>query len=99
MPDEKVVPGLILASKFVTAESKRFKKFIDYLDRDSATRNIAYPNYSAFMSDYMDNPKKQQDLLGFDPASDRVSSLFSVSGGYLTESQKEFYKNQFTLAQ
>ena len=99
MSDENVAPGVILASKFVTAGSKQFKKFIDYLDREDARRNIAYPNYSAFMSDYMDNPKKQQDLLGFDPTSDRVSSLFSVSGGYLTKDQKKFYKDQFTLAQ
>lgn len=89
-------PAVVLVSKFVTNSDKKFSKFIDYIDRTDAVRNAHFRDYSAYVTDYMDNPQKQ---LQFNSDSEKSSALFSETSDKFTDEQKAFYKKQFALAQ
>ncbi|WOC32357.1 MULTISPECIES: MobP2 family relaxase [Caproicibacterium] len=90
------VPGVVMHTKFVMSGDKRFRTYVDYMDRDNAIRNDKYQQFSAYMTDYMDNPAKQSD---FNPDSERTSALFTSTADALSDQQKRFYKSQFTKAQ
>lgn len=81
--------SVIVKSKFATSNSKTFKDYIDYVDRDSAKRkvnkkesNLDYMNYQ----DYMGNEEK-------------TTSLFSSFTDNLNEKQKDEMKKTFSIAQ
>jgi len=88
--------GVILKSKFVFSE-KKFTNYINYIDRDEAIRNEAFASYSAFVDDYMDNPKKQPP--GFNAKSERTSALFTETKDRLNKNEKKSLKEQFEKAQ
>lgn len=41
-------PAIIHKVKFVTSNSKKFQSYIDYIDRDEATRNYHFTDYSLY---------------------------------------------------
>lgn len=95
MPEEKTVPGVILTSKYVFSKQK-FSEYISYIDRPDATRSDAYGLYSVY-ADYMDDPRKRSP--GFNPESEKASSIFTVTKDQLTAQEKQELKRQFEIAQ
>lgn len=97
MANDKIV-GVILKSRFVFS-SKKFDSYINYIDRDEAVRNSAFKSYSAYVDNYMDNPEKQNEKLGFNVKSERTSALFTETKDRLNTEEKETLKKQFRKAQ
>ena len=95
MPEGKSAPGVILTSKYVFS-SQKFSEYINYINRSSATRSKAYGLYSVY-ADYMGDPKKRPP--GFNPASEKASSLFTITKDQLTDKEKQELKHQFEVAQ
>lgn len=78
-------PAVVHKSKFVLGNSKVFKSYINYIDRDEATRNYKYNEFSLY-NDYMGNPEKS-------------GSIFTSDKDYLTNQEKLNLKDKFELAQ
>lgn len=74
-----------------------FDTYVDYIDRDEAVRNSAFSSYSAYVTDYMDDSKKQK--LNFNPESERTSALFTETKDQLSKDEKRKLKEQFRKAQ
>ncbi|MBC1567215.1 MobP2 family relaxase [Listeria booriae] len=83
-------PGIVLSSSFVSSTDEKFQKYIEYLDRDEATRNKAFEKYNIVayteFNDYMENPAKS-------------SGLFSATEDYLGEQKADEMKTLFAEAQ
>ncbi|ELD8338396.1 hypothetical protein QJJ72_002934 [Listeria innocua] len=83
-------PGIILSSSFVSSTDEKFNKYIEYLDRDEATRNKAFEKYNIVayteFNDYMENPEKS-------------TGLFTATDDYVDEEMVNKMKNLFTEAQ
>lgn len=77
--------GVILTKRFITANSKKFKSYVDYIDRDEAVRKDKFTEFSLY-NDYMDNPNK-------------LGGLFTDDKDFLTGEEKKKLKKQFELAQ
>ena len=78
-------PAVVFVSRFVQANDRVFSSYIDYIDRDEATRAYKFDEFSLY-NDYMDNPEK-------------LGSLFTSDKDYLTEKEKSSLKDKFRLAQ
>lgn len=87
--------GLVFRTEYVVSSDKHFKGYIDYVNRSEAQRNYAYNLYSAYVTDYMDNPLKQR----FGERSGRTSALFTESRDTLSIGEKNELKNKFEEAQ
>lgn len=83
-------PGVINASKFVAFDNKAYGNYVNYIDRDQATRTKMFEQYNAISFDgynhYMKNPEKS-------------TGLFTIGSDCLDESEKKELKNLFTMAQ
>ena len=66
-----ITAGCIVKTDFVTAGSKLFAGYIDYIDRETAVRSENLSKYSLY-TNYMDNPEKTTELFTND--SDRLSN-------------------------
>lgn len=77
--------GVINKTRFLTNSSKKFSNFINYIDRNEATKKKNYKKFSAF-NDYMGNPKK-------------LGALFTKDNEYLDNTEKKKLKNAFNVAQ
>ena len=77
--------GVINSTRFLTNSSKEFAEFIDYMDRNEATRKKNYKKFSAF-NDYMGNPEK-------------LGALFTKDNEYLNATEKKKLKSAFNVAQ
>lgn len=71
--------------KFALPGSKAFATYIDYIDRDEASRNYKWKEYSGY-ADYMANPEK-------------TTELFSAVSDSLSENDKQSLKEAFSFAQ
>lgn len=80
-----MTPGIVLKSRFTVARSDVFEKYVEYIDRDKATRAKHFNDFSLYQ-DYMDNPFK-------------TSSLFSSSKDSLDSEEKKQLKDVFKIAQ
>lgn len=78
-------PAVVFVSRFVGAKTKVFSTYIDYIDRDEATRAYKFDEFSLY-NDYMGNPEK-------------LGSLFTSDKDYLSKEEKENLKGKFRLAQ
>lgn len=78
-------PGVVHKAKFVSGNGKEFHNYIDYIDRDEATRNYVFNDFSLF-NDYMGNPEKS-------------GSLFTADKDLLNNKEKKVLKEKFKLAQ
>lgn len=78
-------PAIIHKARFVKSTSKTFRSYIEYIDRDEATRNYKFEDFSLY-NDYMNNP-------------DKSGSLFTCDKNYLSSDEKDRLKKQFTKAQ
>lgn len=79
-----VKAGVVAVNRFVRAGDKKFAAYIDYMDRDDATRNEKFQTFDLF-NDYMDKP-------------DRSSGLFTDGKSEMTLADKKELKNIFRTA-
>ena len=83
--DKKIVPAIVHKVRWVSCGNKKFKSYIDYIDRDEATRNHKFDSFSLY-NDYMGNPEKS-------------GSLFTEKNDYMTQKEIKELKKNFELAQ
>ncbi|MGU8439004.1 MobP2 family relaxase [Clostridium perfringens] len=83
--DKKIIPAIVHKVRWVSCGSKKFKSYIDYIDRDEATRNYNFDDFSLY-NDYMGNPEKS-------------GSLFTEKNDYMTKKEIKELKKNFELAQ
>lgn len=90
---DEIKAGVVLVSKFVTSTNNGFAGYIEYINRDDATRNDAFQKYNIFhpedfdnYQDYMANPEK-------------TSALFTSDKNLLTDEEKQQLKNLFSQGQ
>jgi len=88
MGEKGIVSGCNLMTKFIKPSAKKFGKYIDYIDRDSATRNENYAKFSTYV-DYVGNPEKTTDL--FTENSDGLSweEKYTLKEHFLTGQKLE----------
>lgn len=84
----EIKAGIVLVSEFCKSSDDAFTGYIDYIDRDEAVRAKANERYNIFSryNDYMDEPEK-------------MGGLFTEDKDYLTEDEKQRYKEAFSYAQ
>lgn len=83
--DKKITPAIIHKVRWVSCGNKKFKSYIDYIDRDEATRNHKFDSFSLY-NDYMGNPEKS-------------GSLFTEKNDYMNKKEIKELKKNFELAQ
>ncbi|HAT4335507.1 TPA: hypothetical protein I9092_000887 [Clostridium perfringens] len=83
--DKKIIPAIVHKVRWVSCGNKKFKSYIDYIDRDEATRNHNFDDFSLY-NDYMGNPEKS-------------GSLFTEKNDYMTKKEIKELKKNFELAQ
>lgn len=77
--------GIILKKRFVSPNTKKFKSYIDYIDRNEAVRKEHFEDFSLY-NDYMDNPNK-------------LGGLFTSDKDFLSDVEKKELKKQYSKAQ
>ncbi len=90
--------GIVAVTKFCEASSSTFSSYIDYIDRDEATRTENDEKYDLFNNylGYMDNAKKTNAKGDADIGQ---SSLFTKHSDKLTDDEKKELKKHFKEAQ
>ncbi|HFD8685539.1 TPA: MobP2 family relaxase [Clostridium perfringens] len=83
--DKKIIPAIVHKVRWVSCGSKKFKSYIDYIDRDESTRNHNFDDFSLY-NDYMGNTEKS-------------GSLFTEKNDYMTKKEIKELKKNFELAQ
>ncbi|MBO1139840.1 hypothetical protein FQS87_08015 [Enterococcus avium] len=85
-----VKAALVMKWKFVMSNNQKFQKYINYIDRDEATRSKEFHQYNILQSDgynhYMEDPEKS-------------SGLFTANKDHLTKEERQAVKNLFRKAQ
>lgn len=82
---DKINAGVVVTTRFVVPSADTFQNYIEYINRDTATRNEHYTEYSAYQG-YMDNPEKTTELFTAD--KDKLSAV-----------EKQKLKQAFQIAQ
>lgn len=77
--------GIVHKVRWIQSNSKKFSKYIDYIDREEAVRNYKFEDFSLY-NDYMDNPSKS-------------GNLFTADKDFLNEYERRNLKNCFSIAQ
>lgn len=85
-----VKAALVMKWKFVMSNNQKFQKYINYIDRDEATRTKEFHQYNILESDgynhYMEDPEKS-------------SGLFTANKDHLSQKERQAVKNLFRKAQ
>ncbi|EOS7974959.1 hypothetical protein DZ775_RS14705, partial [Enterococcus hirae] len=85
-----VQAAIVTKWKFVMSNNKKFQKYINYIDRDEATRSKEFQQYNILESDgynqYMENPEKS-------------SGLFTANKNRLSKEERDTVKKLFRQAQ
>lgn len=94
---EGIKAGVVVVTKFISSASKKFREYINYIDRDEAVREQhleeytidslrkEVPDFGRYM-DYVGNPQK-------------ASALFTADKDKLTQEEKDRLKGVFSHAQ
>lgn len=77
--------AIVHSVRWVSPKSGKFKNYIKYIDRDEATRNYKFEDFSLY-NDYMGNPEKS-------------GSLFTNEKDFMNKREIRELKNNFELAQ
>ena len=80
-----VKAGVVVVTKFCRPQNDKFKKYVDYIDREEAVRAEHEDEFDLF-TDYMGNPEK-------------TTGLFTASHDQLGKSGKKKLKESFQKAQ
>ncbi|WP_028784619.1 MobP2 family relaxase [Thalassobacillus devorans] len=84
---ETVTPGVVLKTKFVTANKKVFQDYVQYVDREEAKgKGDAHRSMFSLYNHYMDDP-------------DKTSALFTQQSDHLSVDGKQGIKSLFEQAQ
>jgi len=84
---EAVTPGVVLKTKFVTANKKGFQDYVQYVDREEAKgKGDAHRSMFSLYNHYMDDP-------------DKTSALFTQQSDHLSVEGKQGIKSLFEQAQ
>ncbi|MFC7060819.1 MobP2 family relaxase [Halobacillus seohaensis] len=84
---EIVTPGVVLKTKFVTANKKGFQDYVQYVDREEAKgKGKAHRSMFSLYNHYMDDP-------------DKTSALFTQQSDRLSAEGKQGIKSLFEQAQ
>ncbi len=83
--------GVIFKTKFVTSSEKSFRGYINYIDRDAATRNHSFRIYNAVDGFHGDGSSLQQP--------EQTSDLFTAHQDKLSQEEKKNLKDIFSVAQ
>ncbi len=84
---ETVTPGVVLKTKFVTANQKGFQDYVQYVDREEAKgKGEVHLSVFNLYNDYMDDP-------------DKTSALFTQQSDHLSMEGKSGIKSLFRQAQ
>ncbi|ELK46170.1 MobP2 family relaxase [Halobacillus sp. BAB-2008] len=84
---ETVTPGVVLKTKFVTANKKEFQDYVQYVDREEAKgKGDAHRSMFSLYNHYMDDP-------------DKTSALFTQQSDHLSVEGKQGIKSLFEQAQ
>ncbi|UOE58304.1 hypothetical protein HPB58_13185 [Priestia filamentosa] len=87
MSTSTLTPGVVLKTKFITANQKAFQEYVEYVDREEAKKEKGKEEQDfSLYQDYMHNPQKS-------------SSLFTEESNALNEEEKKELKTKFQLAQ
>lgn len=89
--------GVVLVSKFVSADNKKFKGYIDYIDRSSAVRNEAYSRYS--INSLKSELRKYEGYMDYMDDPEKTSELFTAEKDKLSLEEKAALKRAFEIAQ
>ncbi|MEC3885498.1 MobP2 family relaxase [Halobacillus sp. HZG1] len=82
-----VTPGVVLKTKFVTANKKGFQDYVQYVDREEAKgKGDAHRSMFSLYNHYMDDP-------------DKTSTLFTQQSDHLSVEEKQGIKSLFEQAQ
>ncbi|HAP4515605.1 TPA: hypothetical protein IUW36_002931, partial [Enterococcus faecalis] len=85
-----VKAAIVQKWKFVSSKNRTFSKYIDYIDRDEATRTKEFKQYNLLSTDgynhYMEDPEKS-------------SGLFTSKKNQLTSEERRQVKKEFLKAQ
>lgn len=92
----KINAGVVCVTKFCTAQSSKFTGYIDYIDRDSATRKSNVNKFDLFDGylEYMDNEEKTAIF-----KKGRESDLFTKFEDKVSKEGKQNLKSKYKLAQ
>lgn len=82
---KEIVSGVTVMTEFCGSSSRLFSNYIEYINRDEATRTKNFDKFNIY-NDYMGNPKKS-------------SGLFTKTKDKLNESEKQELKDVFQTAQ
>lgn len=82
---KEIVSGVTVMTKFIKVNDVMFCDYIDYMDRDEATRTKNFDKFNIY-NDYMGNPKKS-------------SGLFTKTKEALSSEEKKELKKVFEVAQ
>lgn len=83
--EDTIKAGVVVVTEFCKSSSKKFKSYIDYINRDEAVRNENINKYNLYQ-DYMGNPEK-------------TTGLFTSQKNSLSKQEKTDLKNIFKQAQ
>jgi hypothetical protein len=81
-----LTPGVVLKTKFITANQKAFQEYVEYVDREEAQKEESHEQRFSHYHDYMDNPEK-------------TSALFTKQSDQLNKEEKQHLKFLFETAQ
>ncbi|MBM7554817.1 MobP2 family relaxase [Thalassobacillus pellis] len=85
--NETVTPGVVLKTKFVTANKKGFQDYVQYVDREEAKgKGEVHRSMFSLYNHYMDDP-------------DKTSALFTQQSDRLSVEGKQGIKSLFEQAQ
>ena len=99
--------GIVAVTKFTEADSIKFSSYINYIDRDNATRldNIEKFNMFSGYMEYMDDDEKKaegndiKDISKQEDNTENISSLFTTEKDSLNVEDKTKLKESFEIAQ
>jgi hypothetical protein len=97
MPDAGINAGVVLVTKFVVPGDKTFVGYIDYIDRDSATRNANTSKYT--ISDLQNEAQKYNQYTEYMDNPEKTTDLFTADDDELVPEKKQQLKKVFETAQ
>lgn len=92
--------SIVVVTRFCEAKGKTFSEYINYIDRDNATKRDALDKYNLFGEyiKYMENEEKTVQK-HYEKGTEKVSSLFTKDRDCLNSEDKENLKKLFEMAQ
>ena len=93
--------GIVAVTRFCTSGSKAFSEYINYIDRDNATRKDKMDQYNLFEEylGYMENEEKTVVDDYKNNTTEEVSALFTRDKDHLSLDEKTKIKDLFKAAQ